>query len=154
MRSMNGTRMARPGCSILLNLPMRSTIQAVCCGTNRMIVLAGRDDFWKYDGGIPEPPRPIMPVFGAPFRGLLWKPRTVLAECWGREVLSPVVLLVADAELRPTAGIRLLWETSWDDVRPRISEGASAIFCADTSAMVTDVRESEGTLEAGKLQNL
>lgn len=30
-----------------LNLPMRSTIQAVCWGTKRMMVLAGRDGFWK-----------------------------------------------------------------------------------------------------------
>jgi hypothetical protein len=47
MRSINGMRMARPGCSILLNLPIRSTIQAVCWGTKRMMVLAGREDFWK-----------------------------------------------------------------------------------------------------------
>lgn len=50
MRSMKGIRMANPGSRIRLNLPMRSTIHAVCCGTNRTTVLAGSRGFWKYDG--------------------------------------------------------------------------------------------------------
>jgi hypothetical protein len=34
---------------------MRSTIHAVCCGTNLMIVLAGNDGLWKYEGAAPDP---------------------------------------------------------------------------------------------------
>lgn len=43
--------MARPGSSMRLNFPMRSTIHAVCCGTNRITVFVGRrlpDE--KYEG--------------------------------------------------------------------------------------------------------
>ena len=53
--------MASPGWRILLNLPMRSTIQAVCWGTKRMMVLAGREGFWKYEVVRPGPPGPDMP---------------------------------------------------------------------------------------------
>lgn len=42
-------------------MPMRSTIHAVCCGTNRTIVLAGSDGRWKYDGGAPPPGPPPTP---------------------------------------------------------------------------------------------
>ncbi|KAJ6437831.1 LOW QUALITY PROTEIN: ubiquitin-conjugating enzyme variant MMS2 [Purpureocillium lavendulum] len=56
MRSMKGIRMASPGSRMRLNLPMRSTIQAVCCGTNRTTVLAGSRGFWKYEGmGLAKP---------------------------------------------------------------------------------------------------
>lgn len=68
IRSMKGMRTARPGSRMRLNFPMRSTIHAVCCGTNRIIVLAGRDGFWKYEVAIPGPPGPDMPSmegFGA-----------------------------------------------------------------------------------------
>ena len=34
---------ANPGCNIRLNLPIRSTIHAVCCGTKRIMVLAGNE---------------------------------------------------------------------------------------------------------------
>jgi hypothetical protein len=48
MRSRKGIRMASPGCRMRLNLPMRSTIQAVCWGTKRMMVFMGSEvDFWK-----------------------------------------------------------------------------------------------------------
>ncbi len=44
-----------PGGRIRLNFPMRSTIQAVCCGTKRIMVLAGREGRWKYvEGGLEE----------------------------------------------------------------------------------------------------
>lgn len=66
IRSKNGIRIARPGCRILLNFPIRSTIQAVCCGTNRTIVFAGKEGRWKYDDGTFEFPLiPSIPVFGA-----------------------------------------------------------------------------------------
>lgn len=44
-------RMARPGSSILLNFPIRSTIHAVCWGTNRIIVFAGKEGRPKYEEG-------------------------------------------------------------------------------------------------------
>ena len=116
-----------------LNFPMRSTIQAVCCGTKRMMVLAGSDDFWKYAGGMLGPPNvPIMPLFGAPFRELCWKLRTLVlagAEC----ASSSLVMLLGDVEMSPEAGIRLLC------IKPRLSAGVRAIFCADASAMMTGV---------------
>lgn len=40
-----------PGGRIRLNFPIRSTIHAVCCGTKRTMVLAGRDGRWKYVEG-------------------------------------------------------------------------------------------------------
>jgi hypothetical protein len=44
--------MARPGSSMRLNFPMRSTIHAVCCGTNRTTVFVGvRLCDEKYEGG-------------------------------------------------------------------------------------------------------
>lgn len=49
---MTGTKTARPGSSMRLNFPMRSTIHAVCCGTNRITVFVGKrlcDE--KYEGG-------------------------------------------------------------------------------------------------------
>jgi len=48
---MMGTRIARPGFKMRLYFPMRSTIQAVCWGTKRIIVLAGREGRWKYVAG-------------------------------------------------------------------------------------------------------
>ena len=37
-----------------LKRPFRSTIHAVCCGTNLMTVFAGSDGLWKYvEGGPP-----------------------------------------------------------------------------------------------------
>lgn len=49
-----GKRMATPGSRMRLNLPIRSTIQAVCWGTKRMMVLAGREGRWKYEDGAAE----------------------------------------------------------------------------------------------------
>ena len=49
--SKKGTKIARPGSKILLNFPIRSTIHAVCCGTNRIIVFAGKEGRWKYEDG-------------------------------------------------------------------------------------------------------
>ena len=49
---MKGIKIARPGSSIRLNFPIRSTIHAVCCGTNRTTVFVGKrlcDP--KYEGG-------------------------------------------------------------------------------------------------------
>jgi hypothetical protein len=44
--------MARPGSRMRLNFPMRSTIHAVCCGTNRTTVFVGvRLCDEKYEGG-------------------------------------------------------------------------------------------------------
>ena len=54
MRSRAGISSAKPGARIRLNLPMRSTIHAVCCGTKRMMVLAGREGRWKYEDGEDE----------------------------------------------------------------------------------------------------
>jgi hypothetical protein len=62
MRSRNGINTANPGCNMRLNFPMRSTIHAVCCGTNLIIVFAGSDGLWKNEGVTLEPeglkPRP------------------------------------------------------------------------------------------------
>jgi hypothetical protein len=41
-----------------LNLPIRSTIHAVCCGTKRIIVFAGREGRAKKEGGLLLPPPP------------------------------------------------------------------------------------------------
>lgn len=57
---------ASPGCNIRLNLPIRSTIHAVCCGTKRTIVFAGNEGRWKYVLGVPEgeeDPRPKSEEF-------------------------------------------------------------------------------------------
>jgi len=55
MRSRNGNRIARPGSRIRWNFPIRSTIHAVCCGTNRTIVFAGRVAWLvKYVVGPPD----------------------------------------------------------------------------------------------------
>lgn len=62
---MKGTNIARPGGRIRLNFPMRSTIHAVCCGTNLIIVFAGKEGRWKYDAGTFESFIPIKPEFGA-----------------------------------------------------------------------------------------
>ena len=60
MRSRKGIKIARPGWSILLNFPILSTTHAVCCGTKRMMVLAGREGLWKYVEGAEEDEEPAM----------------------------------------------------------------------------------------------
>jgi hypothetical protein len=79
-----------------------------------------------------------MPLFGAPFRGLWWKLRTVMLECGERDVSSLVMLRVVDVE---RAGRRPLPESSCGNSKPRLNEGSKAILCADASAMVRTVRE-------------
>ena len=59
---MKGMRTAKPGLRILLYLPIRSTIHAVCWGTKRMMVLAGRPPREKY-----EPPDPPPGPAGRPY---------------------------------------------------------------------------------------
>lgn len=114
IRSRNGTSIARPGCSILLNFPMRSTIHAVCWGTNLTMVFAGREGRWKYEDGIEEPPRPIRPeLFG--LLGEAWR---VLR--WGRT--DPVVLC-ADI---PTARGRIALD--------EMAAGEAAAFADDDKA--------------------
>jgi len=67
--------MARPGGRIRLNFPIRSTIHAVCCGTNLTIVFAGKDGRWKYEDGTFELLIPNNPEFGAPLTVLPWRLR-------------------------------------------------------------------------------
>ena len=84
MRSRNGMRMARPGSRMRLNFPMRSTIHAVCCGTKRMMVFAGRDGFWKYVVG-PAPGGPKEEGIGGPYEDLVrWRFDKTLFRVMGR----------------------------------------------------------------------
>ena len=61
IRSMNGISIANPGSKTRLYLPILSTIQAVCCGTKRTMVLAGKEGRWKYEDGGVEALEPMFP---------------------------------------------------------------------------------------------
>lgn len=74
MRSRKGTSRARPGSRIRSNLPIRSTIHAVCWGTNRTTVFAGRvGRLLKYVGVPPDcwgtAANPLKSDSGARLRG-------------------------------------------------------------------------------------
>ena len=57
MRSMNGTRMWKPAWSVLLYLPSRSTMKALCCGTT----IAVLNSTTNADGGDDEREQEICP---------------------------------------------------------------------------------------------
>ena len=106
MRSMKGIRIAKPGSKILLNLPMRSTIHAVCCGTNRTTVFAGSRGFWKYvgRGPTPEDDDEVELMVGRKELEEEVKSRVARRICWGWSRLGVVrKAALAVAAVAPTA---------------------------------------------------
>lgn len=131
---MTGIRIARPGDKIRLNFPMRSTIHAVCCGTNLIIVFVGSlDVFWKYACGIPPlpPPPRLCPGPGNGFPGLSENCRR-LQMAIGETATAAIRPLLRAAARRGSALIAVLessimvWRAPQDVVRgrrqPRVCE--------------------------------
>lgn len=96
IRSITGARIANPGSRMRLNLPIRSTIHAVCCGTKRIMVLAGNRGFWKYEGRGP----PKLPLLPEKLAGRRVREDVEKERCdWGRRKRAVVVLPARRAAL-------------------------------------------------------